>query len=444
MRIPMYRLIPTSTHRDYAAVQYFMRTAPSQIPSYISGTGRTPSWRYTTMEAAADAAFQVGDDDMARTIALEAIDSHPEKDAPRLLLSKIDSFHGNYASAFEHAQTAWLINPASFPAALATVRLAYLSQGRKKADELALLVLRRHPLKEGALWAVCKRCGSDDQFARIRKLWEGKAKSPRHVSQAARPLGLAAAHLGQFDVAMEIYAQACLVELQGLGVGRELPVKALAGKRVLSVLRDLRKVMEAERVPFFFAAGTALGIVRSGRPLDHDDDIDVGIFEENWDRDALLSAFSKHPHFDLEASLPDRPKIRLVHRGGAGIDIFKFYREGRAIFHDGNFVRWKNSEFQIEKHRSNGGRVYLPTNIDRYLTENYGDWKVPDKQFDAFIDGPNTEITVPEYHNVHRLRRAYRFIRSANIIDAHRELALVKDSVARSEAGRNLITEMQL
>lgn len=443
-RIPIYRLIPTPKHRDYAAVQYFKRVAPSQIPAYLSETGRTPNWRYTAMEVAASAAFNAGDDNAARAIALEAIGSNPEKQAPRLLLSKLDSFHGDYAAAFGHAQAAWMMNPASLASALASVRLAYLSQNQEEADRIALLALRRFPLREKMLWAVCKHCRSHEQFTRIHQLWSAKSKKVHQVSEAARPLGLAAVHLGLYKVAMELYAEACLIELQGLGIGRKLPLKALAGKRVLSVLRDLREVLEADGIPFFFAAGTALGIVRNGRPLDHDDDIDVGVFEEHWDRDRLLAAFMRHPHFDLEASSSERPKIRLLHRGGAGIDIFRFYREGDGVYHDGNFVRWKNSTFQIEAHNAAGGTVYLPTDTDRYLTENYGDWRTPDKGFDAFIDGPNVEVTIPEYHNIHRMRRAYRFIRAMNMIDVYRELMLLKEPLAQSEAGRGLIREMQL
>ena len=445
-RLPVYRFIPFAKYRDYAAIRYFDHNGDARaITTYVMDSGRLPSWRYTAMALAGSAAFVQGEDALATDIATKALATHPEMIAARLLLSDIASYHGEHAVALRHAQDAWLISPDSEAAAARTLRLAYLVEPRARADAMALVALNRFSNSEKLLWVACKHCYSAEQFDRIHHWWTLGKRKPKDASTAARPLAAAALRAGRPARAMDIYAGACVAELQGDGAGSEVKGKTLAGKNGLSVLRDLRSVLESARVPFFFAAGTALGIVRNGRPLDHDNDIDVGIFDTDWDRARLVEIFLRHPNFDLDDSNPESPKIGLVHRGGANIDLFRFYREGEHLYHDAIFVRWRNRPFGIARHEmASGDIVFIPTHVDEYLTENYADWRVPDRGFDAFVDGPNVEVTWPEYFQVHKLRRAYKYIRGKDLPAAHRELSDLKDALAMVAHGRELIEEMQL
>jgi hypothetical protein len=176
-------------------------------------------------------------------------------------------------------------------------------------------------------------------------------------------------------------------------------------------------------VPYFFVAGTALGLVREGRPLGTDNDIDVGVYDADWDRAALIDLFTRHPRFDLDLH-PQTQRVGLRHRGGAPVDIFRFYPEDGQIWHDGVFVRWSNSPFEVVRRRIGGLEVPLPADSDRYLTENYGDgWRTPWPGFDAFTDdAPNVEITWPEYHRLHLLRRGYERLAVGDRAAAAREL----------------------
>ena len=92
-------------------------------------------------------------------------------------------------------------------------------------------------------------------------------------------------------------------------------------------IADLREVFDGAGLPFFFAAGTALGLVREGRPLSADADIDVGVNEADWDRDALIEIFTRHPRFELDLH-PLTSRVSLRHRGGSPIDVFR--RESEA------------------------------------------------------------------------------------------------------------------
>ncbi|MDA3901177.1 MAG: hypothetical protein PF637_11750 [Spirochaetes bacterium] len=51
--------------------------------------------------------------------------------------------------------------------------------------------------------------------------------------------------------------------------------------------------------------------------------------------------------------------------------------------------------------------INLPDPADKYLTENYGDWRKPDPYFDAFLYAPNTEIIWQEYRDLQAVRTIY-------------------------------------
>jgi hypothetical protein len=133
----------------------------------------------------------------------------------------------------------------------------------------------------------------------------------------------------------------------------------------------------------------------------------------------------------------------LVHRGGAAVDIFRFYKEGESIYHDAVFVRWKNSPFNVVKRHSASVDYYLPEDENRYLSENYGDWRTPDSSFDAFVDGNNVEVTWRKYFLTHRMRRAYKYVRALDLVKARNELSHIKGILVESEAGAQLVREMQ-
>jgi hypothetical protein len=156
--------------------------------------------------------------------------------------------------------------------------------------------------------------------------------------------------------------------------------------------------------------------------LGADGDIDVGVYDADWDRDGLIDVFTRDPRFDLDLH-PQSHKVGLRHRGGSPVDIFRFYEQDGRVWHDGVFVRWHNSPFGVVRRQIGGLSVPLPENAERYLTECYGDWRTPVPAFDAFTeDAPNLEVTWPEYQRVHFLRRAYERLAGGDREAARREL----------------------
>lgn len=370
----------------------------------------------------ARAAFRTGRDGILRA-TLDRLERHdPGNPTVLLLRSDLLTFHGRYGEALRYAGRAAERRPGSAAAAARVVRLGYRVRDRAQAERAAVAATGHFPRSPEVMWPVAMACDRADQYRRVAEAWRGAAGRPGDLLPVVRQLAVAAARAGRLDAAVEWYREA-ITDL--LETGRPAPrpaVTQLGGLGATGAIRDLCRVLDQARVPFFFAAGTALGLVREGRPLGADGDIDVGVFEADWDRDALIEAFTADPVFDLDLH-PQTGKVGLRHRGGAPVDIFRYYEEDGRVWHDGVFVRWYNSPFPIARRRIGGHDLPLPADAERYLTENYGDWRTPWPQFDAFTDdAPNLEVTWPEYQRMHLLRRAYQFLAAGDRTAAGREL----------------------
>ena len=324
------------------------------------------------------------------------------------------TFRGHYEEALRCAEQARRLRSDLAEPVARVVKLGYRLLPQPEADQIALSAVSEFPLDHAVLWQVATACTTATQYERVQAVWDQRVRHPVALLRAVRQLAVAAARAGEIEASIELYRRA----IATLRESRQRPEGAartrLAGLGAHVAIDDLSRALDGAGVPFFLAAGTVLGLVREGQPLGGDGDIDVGIFADEWDRDALIDLFRRDPQFDLDLH-PQSTKIGLRHRGGAPIDIFRFYGEGDRVWHDGVFVRWHNAPFDVVRRDFGALNVPVPEDADRYLTDNYGDWRTPDSSFDAFLDAPNLDITWPEYHRSHLLRRAYELMATGDV-----------------------------
>lgn len=426
-RAPIYRAMPQGAMRTYAALKYLGENASGQeITEFIRKSGGIPTRHLSTALIAARAVFRAGADDLL-TETLDKLQARfPE--SPDLFALRADflAFHGDYDSALAQARLGRMLQPSHAGSLARAVTYGYRVLPLKEADEAALEALKRFPFNGEVLWAAAKLCETSEQYQRLQDAWDGLSKEPTDLFKAVRQLATAAGRAGDIDAAVELYAKAMRLVLDGAEMGSPIVDSKLEGKGAWTAFEDLHKALDGAGVPYFIAAGTALGLVREGRPLSADNDIDVGVFDEDFDREALVALFAKNPMFDFDVVHPQTKKVGLRHRGGSPIDIFRFYRDGDLVYHDAVFVRWGNSPFEVERRDIRGLDLPLPADADTYLTENYGDWRTPYPGFDAFFDGdaPNVEVTWEDYLRLHFIRRGYKALsrgdRKAAAIEAER------------------------
>ena len=426
-RRPVYRLLPPGGLRTYAALKYHgEHSGQDAVVAYLRNHGGVPTRPLPTALMAAKALFRAGQDDLLAQALTGLERRYPRAAAVRLLRADLWAFQGDYEQALSCAERADQLRPT--PATVArVVKYGYRARSREQADELAVAAVRRHPRSAEALWPVAVACASPEQYERVERAWQSRPDpTPGDLLPVVRQLATAASRAGRLDAAANWYRQGIDLLSRAGQPAAKLAVTTLAGLGGRRALEDLCRVLDGAGVRFFFAAGTALGLVREGRLLGADNDIDIGVFDTDWDRPALLRLFQQDPAFDLDEH-PQTQKIGLRHRGGSPIDIFRFYRQDGRVWHDGVFVRWWNTPFEVERREVAGLSVPLPADAHRYLAENYGEsWSTPWPGFDAFTeDAPNLEVTWPEYQQVHLLRRAYQAMAAGDRLAAERELQRV-------------------
>lgn len=172
--------------------------------------------------------------------------------------------------------------------------------------------------------------------------------------------------------------------------GRKQQVMFLSQSAAEVALRNLRDILAVKEIKIFLISGTLLGYHRDNKILTHDKDMDVGV----WD-DVKLSyvrrALATSGFFYMQPSRSPHV-LRVKHVNGVPIDIFIHYRTLTDYWHAGVKVSWHNSPFELKEVEAFGDKYFIPSDEDRYLTENYGNWRVPIKQFDSARDTPNAKI----------------------------------------------------
>jgi hypothetical protein len=424
--VPLYRLLPPGGVRSYAGLRYHRHDEEQARPPDDLGHPERVR-NLPAALAAARKAVQQGHDEVAQGLLSAASAHQPEAAGTHLVRADLASFHGDHAGALEEARQALALDPASAAAAARVVLLLHLL-GSADADAETVQAVGRFPRSLQVLWVAGKACHSAERYRLLMSTWREAAR-PTDLARCVAPLATAAARAGLIPEAVALHLEALLTSPGGAGAAGVVSEPRLEGRGAWSALRDLRSAFDEAGIPFFFAAGTALGLVREGRPLDLDGDIDVGVLAEDFDREALVEVFRLHPAFAIDLDHPHSQKLRLKHRGGSPIDVFLFYEEGGRIWHDGVFVRWWNRPFGIERLEVRGERFPIPEGAERYLTDSYGDWRTPEPGFDAFVDAPNLEVTWPEYLALHRARRAYRALVSGDLRTGNEELSAIDDTM---------------
>ncbi|MGR3762462.1 hypothetical protein ACUXV3_20370 (plasmid) [Roseobacteraceae bacterium NS-SX3] len=173
-------------------------------------------------------------------------------------------------------------------------------------------------------------------------------------------------------------------------------------------LRDTLQLLERNGIEAFILSGTFLGAIREKAILDHDYDIDLGVMADTTDKDQLETVLQNSPPFrcistasqvrlerDAAGQLVRRvvPVLyKLRHQNGIIADIFLHYEEDGVLWHGSSLYRWDNAVFGLAPVTLAGEYVQGPDNADRYLTENYGNWRIPKRDFHCGSDTPNLQL----------------------------------------------------
>lgn len=185
-------------------------------------------------------------------------------------------------------------------------------------------------------------------------------------------------------------------------------------QKALNLLLDTHQVLKDMGIKHFVTDGTLLGALRGADFIDHDADLDIGVFIEEFNRDIVVELFDELSDKNIKSlhsfgSFPEFFELAFK-RDGIKIDIF-FYREhkGNYIFHafrnggknlpDDVITYYYPKRMLLSDEGSlnevliRGERFPAPANPYSFVQHKYGeDWAIPIKDWD-WADAPNNKIS---------------------------------------------------
>ena len=194
------------------------------------------------------------------------------------------------------------------------------------------------------------------------------------------------------------FSKKCLKRI--LGISK----KEIAKKREMiqingyEVLEDIFKIMDSLDVLTFADFGTLLGLIREGKLLSHDLDMDIGLIDNKNVGIQKIEAFLKQNGFILWRTyfLNDKIVEQSYYYKGIKVDFnyyesdkkhsytWLFYRDPKKKYKENRDVV-KMTYSKIDKMKQiviNDRKISIPSNAKTILKEKYGpNWTVPDKKW---------------------------------------------------------------
>jgi hypothetical protein len=168
----------------------------------------------------------------------------------------------------------------------------------------------------------------------------------------------------------------------------------LAGKAIA----ELQSILKPLGKEIFLVSGTLLGFARNKSVLPHDKDIDVGLF--GWeDQFEIVDAIHKSGKFKIFMEYLRGERTHQLPVGhyatGMTIDMFFYRQEGSKVVTGVNapwnyLQRFEFTPFMLREVEFLGAKVSVPFDIDRNLTENFGNWSIPDPDYISHVESPST------------------------------------------------------
>ena len=182
---------------------------------------------------------------------------------------------------------------------------------------------------------------------------------------------------------------------------KNIDVDAKTYKQIIYaiILKKTQNACYRMNIPVFLSSGTCLGYFREGKIIDHDYDIDVGIWSEDYN-ETLIEEMRKEGliHYrtygspDLGMELSFRYPGTLLGRN-AKIDIFLHYLEKDEEGNNKVFwisyapfkknkkrIKYRVDAFNLKKANFLGMEYHVPYPTLNYIKQHYGDdWMIPKK-----------------------------------------------------------------
>ena len=161
-------------------------------------------------------------------------------------------------------------------------------------------------------------------------------------------------------------------------------------------LLTVNKILKSKGLKPFLMSGTLLGYKREGSILSHDKDIDLGII--GWENQyTIAEALIEAGFYKIDLSQLTGKNRFLISandlRNGMAIDFFIFHEYSDHFLHGIDFdigmtQNYRFSLFELQEVEFLNEKFFTPSDIEKNLSENYGDWQTPISSYVVTVESP--------------------------------------------------------
>lgn len=172
--------------------------------------------------------------------------------------------------------------------------------------------------------------------------------------------------------------------------------------RAMKALCDFIALCEDNEVKAFPTAGTLLGLHRDGALMSYDKDIDIAISTED-SMDMIKVMLAKNPRYRIDINIIQLNTYMSIYdlKQSITIDILKFWEEDERFYYGwqlpGKYEKESRlltfTPFCLIKRKFREHELYTPDNCDLFLSEMYGNWRVPDPYYYSVLANNLQKIT---------------------------------------------------
>ena len=151
-------------------------------------------------------------------------------------------------------------------------------------------------------------------------------------------------------------------------------------------LLEMSRILNENNIPHFLACGTLLGVIREGKFIDHDEDIDLGILSNEYNSKVENEILKKFNLYKRYGNINSGYEISFIHPlSKVKIDLFLHYYDPSnnkmwcvSSDNKNKIYKWGYTPFKLILIQFLNNSFYIPEDYEKYLIESYGkDWKIP-------------------------------------------------------------------
>jgi len=194
-----------------------------------------------------------------------------------------------------------------------------------------------------------------------------------------------------------IWRRDLVTTFRGAG-GKRRPLLGAVADEALTALRLGAEALTEAGAQWWVAYGTLLGLVREGRLLPHDNDIDLAVLL-GADPRRIAEAMERRGFRRVrEEEWQGKPSKQKFMLGPVLVDVFYLHRRGEGfadhnLFSRNSVLRGTHPAVSVERRRLAGLDLPVPADTEGYLRHLYGpNWREKAKAWVWYFSGANIEL----------------------------------------------------